>query len=69
VQRSFRFGLLRTKLEPWARVRIDGKDVGLWDEIGVPEGKHTISFRAFDASKERTVELDLTAGARKALSW
>ena len=30
-----------TKLDPWARVRVDGKDIGLWDEAGIPEGTHT----------------------------
>jgi hypothetical protein len=67
--KKFNFGILSTKLDPWARVRVDGKDVGLWDEAGIPEGKHTISYKSHDGSKEKTVEIDIKGGAREKLSW
>ncbi len=69
TEKKFNFGILSTKLEPWARVRVDGKDVGLWDEAGVPEGKHVISYKSHDGSKEKTVELTIKGGAREKLSW
>ncbi len=69
VQKAFNFGVLRTKLDPWARVRIDGKDVGLWDEIGVPEGKHTVVYKSHDNAKEKTLDLTMAAGGHEALSW
>jgi tetratricopeptide (TPR) repeat protein len=69
VARAFKFGILRTRLEPWARVRVDGKDIGLWDEVGVPEGKHTVSYKSFDNAKERSVDLEIAPGAREALRW
>ena len=67
--KKFNFGVLLTKLEPWARIRVDGKDVGLWDEAGVPEGKHTVSYKAHDGSKEKTVQVDIKGGAKEKLSW
>jgi tetratricopeptide (TPR) repeat protein len=69
IAKSFSFGVLRTKLAPWARVRVDGKDVGLWDEVGVPEGKHTVAYRAFDNSHEKSVDLTIAAGGHEALTW
>ena len=69
TQKKYNFGVLDIKLDPWARVRIDGKDVGLFDEVGVPEGKHTVQFKAHDGSKERTVQLDIKGGAKEKLSW
>jgi tetratricopeptide (TPR) repeat protein len=69
TSKKFAFGVLQTKLDPWARVRVDGKDIGLWDEAGIPEGKHTIDFKSHDGAKEKKVELDIKGGAREKLSW
>jgi tetratricopeptide (TPR) repeat protein len=69
TQKTFSFGLLSTKLDPWARVRVDGKDIGLWDEVGVPEGTHNISYKSHDGTKEKSVELTIKGGARAKLSW
>ncbi|HEX6837291.1 MAG TPA: PEGA domain-containing protein [Polyangia bacterium] len=69
TEKSFEFGVLSTKLDPWARVRVDGKDIGLWDEVGVPEGTHSISYKSHDGSKEKSVELTIKGGARAKLSW
>ncbi len=65
----FAFGVLVTKLDPWARVRVDGKDIGLWDEAGIPEGKHVIAYKSFDNSREKSLQLDIKGGARQKLSW
>jgi tetratricopeptide (TPR) repeat protein len=69
IEKSFAFGVLSTKLDPWARIRVDGKDIGLWDEAGIPEGKHNISYKSHDGSKEKTVELTIKGGSRAKLSW
>jgi tetratricopeptide (TPR) repeat protein len=69
TEKKFNFGILSTKLEPWARIRINGKDVGLFDEVGVPEGKSTVIYKAHDGSKEKKVELDIKGGGREKLSW
>lgn len=67
--KTFAFGILNMKLDPWARVRVDGKDIGLWDEAGIPEGTHTISYQSHDGSKQKSVELTIKGGARQKLSW
>jgi hypothetical protein len=69
TEKKFNFGILHTKLEPWARIRVDGKDIGLWDEAGIPEGKHTVALKAHDGSKEKTVTVDIKGGSREKLSW
>jgi tetratricopeptide (TPR) repeat protein len=69
AEKKFAFGVLGIKLDPWARVRVDGKDVGLFDEVGIPEGKHTVQYRAHDGSKEKTIEIRIKAGEREKLSW
>jgi tetratricopeptide (TPR) repeat protein len=69
TERRFNFGVLTTKLDPWARVRVDGKDIGLWDEAGVPEGKHQVTYKSHDGAREKTVELEIRGGAHERLSW
>jgi tetratricopeptide (TPR) repeat protein len=66
---KFNFGILNIKLDPWARVRVDGKDVGLFDEVGVPEGKHHVEYKAHDGTKEKVVDIEIKGGAREKLSW
>jgi tetratricopeptide (TPR) repeat protein len=69
TDKSFAFGVLSTKLDPWARVRVDGKDIGLWDEAGIPEGKHSVTYVSHDGTKQKSVQLDIKGGARAKLSW
>jgi tetratricopeptide (TPR) repeat protein len=69
TSKTFAFGILTTKLDPWARVRVDGKDIGLWDEAGIPEGTHNVSYKSHDGAKEKSVELTIKGGARAKLSW
>jgi tetratricopeptide (TPR) repeat protein len=69
TQKAFAFGVLSMKLDPWARVRVDGKDIGLWDEAGIPEGTHNISYKSHDGTKEKSVELTIKGGAHAKLSW
>jgi tetratricopeptide (TPR) repeat protein len=69
AQKFFAFGVLTTKLDPWARVRVDGKDIGLWDEAGIPEGKHSVQYVSHDGAKQKSVQLDIKGGARQKLSW
>jgi tetratricopeptide (TPR) repeat protein len=69
TQKFFAFGILLTRLDPWARVRVDGKDIGLWDEAGIPEGRHNVSYVSHDGVKQKSVELEIKGGARQKLSW
>jgi tetratricopeptide (TPR) repeat protein len=65
----FAFGVLLTRLDPWARVRVDGKDIGLWDEAGIPEGKHSVVYVSHDGARQKSLELEIKGGARQRLSW
>ena len=48
-----------TKLDPWARVRVDGKDVGLWDEVGHPGRQaHRRLQEPRRRARRRPVEID-----------
>jgi len=62
VTKEFRFGIVRPALTPWARVRVDGRDQGLWDEIALPEGQHHFEFHAHDGSKDKEIDIDVVAG-------
>ena len=52
----FDFGVLRIKLKPWARVRVDGRDVGLWTEIGIPSRRkpYRVDMVSYDGKHKMT---------------
>jgi len=58
----FDFGIVALKLEPWARVKVDGKDLGLWDELGVPAGTYTLALAAHDGSKNKELQVAVQDG-------
>ena len=63
--KKFSFGVLSTKLDPWARMRVDGKDIGLWDEAGIPEGKHNVTLQGVTtAPRRRPWSSTIKGGAR-----
>ncbi len=67
---EFKFGVLITKLTPWARVRANGRDLGLWNEIGLPAGRYKLNFRSDDGSKKMTRRVNLKGGQRlKVTRW
>jgi tetratricopeptide (TPR) repeat protein len=67
---AFRFGVLIAKLTPWARIRANGRDLGLWNEIGLPAGRYNLAFRSDDGTKKMTLKVDLKGGQRlKVTRW
>ena len=67
---QFEFGVLALRLNPWARARANGKDLGLWNEIGLPAGAYDLALEAFDASKAKTVRVSIMAGkVTSIVSW
>lgn len=59
---SFSFGVLELDLNPWARARASGKELGLWPKIGLPVGTYQLSLVAHDMSKNKELELTMQAG-------
>lgn len=67
---SFAFGVLDVKLEPWARVRASGRDLGLWSAVGLPVGEYNLSLEAHDNSRQKKVRVLIEAGkTTKVTRW
>jgi len=41
----------------------------LFDEVGVPEGKHHVDYKAHDGSKEKAVDIEIKDKQRAKLAW
>jgi hypothetical protein len=64
------FGLLTIKLSPWARVTADGRDLGLWETIGLPVGEHRLKLVAHDGSRHKQVSVTIKAASTVSItSW
>lgn len=68
VAKDVRFGVVQMKLDPWARVKVGGKDLGLWEEFALPAGEHTLELRSGDGTREKTVPLAVKGGETIVLS-
>jgi tetratricopeptide (TPR) repeat protein len=67
---EFKFGVLISKLKPWARIRANGRDLGLWSAIGLPAGRYKLEFRSGDGTKRMTRHVNLKGGQRlKIARW
>lgn len=58
----FKFGILDIRLKPWARVRANGRDLGLWTPVGLPESKYTLNFESGDGTKRMTKTVRIRHG-------
>jgi len=65
---TFEFGLVDIKLAPWARVRANGRDLGLWNPIGMPADRYRLVFTSHDEKKTMTKEIELKPGQRFEIS-
>ncbi len=61
---EFKFGVISAKLKPWARIRANGRDLGLWDHIGLPAGQYKLEFTSADGAKKMTRRIHLKGGER-----
>jgi len=66
TKRNFGIGVLIVKLTPWARIRVDGRDVGLWNEIGIPARAkpYKVEFRSYDGKKSMIRLITVTPGRK-----
>ena len=65
----FDFGVLAVRLKPWARIRANGRDIGLWDDIGLPSGQYKLDVRSHDGKKRASRDVDVTSGSTIQLTW
>lgn len=65
---SFAFGVLKVDLNPWARVRADGRDLGLWNTLGLPVGEYRLSLVAHDGSKRKKMPVFVEEGKTTTVS-
>ncbi|MCC6747873.1 MAG: hypothetical protein IT371_09465 [Deltaproteobacteria bacterium] len=65
---SFSFGILKVNLDPWARIRADGRDLGLWTELGLPPGTYHLSFESHNKKLRAEVRLNIKAGQTIAIN-
>jgi tetratricopeptide (TPR) repeat protein len=62
LKNRFDFGALSVKLEPWARIRSEGRDIGLWDLVGLPVGSYQLELVANDNSKQKSLKIEIRPG-------
>lgn len=65
---DFPYGALELKLNPWARVRANGRDLGLWNPIGLPVGRYSFELTAFDNSRTKQVGIQIKPGKTHTIS-
>jgi Flp pilus assembly protein TadD len=57
-------GILAVKLTPWARISVDGKYVGSYDELGLRTGEYRIHLETSDGTKQRDLTVSVQAGQK-----
>jgi len=67
---NFGVGVMEVKLTPWARIRVDGRDVGLWNQIGVPARAkpYKVEFKSYDGKKSMVRLLTITPGRKLSIT-
>jgi tetratricopeptide (TPR) repeat protein len=58
----FAFGVLQLKLKPWARVRANRRDLGLWDTLGLPVGEYDLVMTAHNNSRKKNQTVMIRPG-------
>jgi tetratricopeptide (TPR) repeat protein len=67
---EFKFAVLMARLKPWARIRANGRDLGLWTEIGLPAGRYKLEFTSDDGTQKMTRRVHLKGGQKlKITRW
>jgi hypothetical protein len=68
TRHDFGFGILVSKLDPWARIRASGRDLGLWDTVGLPAGQHDLLLMAHDGSRQKRISIKIVPGQTVSLT-
>jgi tetratricopeptide (TPR) repeat protein len=57
-------GILVVKLTPWARISVDGKYVGSYEELGLRAGDYRIHLESGDGTKQKDLTVSIQAGQK-----
>jgi Flp pilus assembly protein TadD len=57
-------GILSVKLTPWARISVDGKYVGSYEEVGLRTGDYRIHLESGDGTKQKDLTVSIQAGQK-----
>jgi hypothetical protein len=57
-------GMLVIKLTPWARVSVDGKYVGAYEELGLRAGDYRIHLESADGTKQKDLTVSIQPGQK-----
>ncbi len=68
---AFRFGVVTLNLDPWARVKVDGRARGTTPmRLVLPEGVRRVELRNDEQGLSRTLSVEVNAGkTRRVSSW
>jgi tetratricopeptide (TPR) repeat protein len=57
-------GVLQVRLDPWARIRVDGKYRGSYEELGLRQGEYRVHLESSDGTKTKDVTVMIQPGQR-----
>jgi tetratricopeptide (TPR) repeat protein len=57
-------GVLQVKLEPWARISVDGKYRGSYEELGLRAGEYKVHLESADGTKVKDATVIIQPGQR-----
>jgi hypothetical protein len=57
-------GMLVVKLTPWARISVDGKYVGSYEELGLRAGDYRIHLESADGAKQKDLTVSVQPGQK-----
>jgi tetratricopeptide (TPR) repeat protein len=57
-------GILAVKVTPWARISVDGKYVGSYEEVGLRTGDYRIHLESSDGAKQKDLTVSIQAGQK-----
>lgn len=57
-------GILVVKVNPWARISVDGKYVGSYEELGLRSGDYRIHLESADGTKQKDLTVSIQPGQK-----
>jgi len=61
-------GILEVKVNPWARISVDGKYVGAYEELGLRAGQYKVRLESGDGTKHKDLTVTIVPGQKFTIS-